>query len=287
MPSIQPISASTEIYNHGFSCIHVSPVRMEKLHQHNEVELGFLQQGAIHMQVGQRAVGVPLRRLSVLWGLVPHGATHTEVPNSYLSLNIPLLWFLQLNLPSEFNQALLNGRMVFEPSEDFGAEDELLFRRWRADFQQDASAARDIIMLEVEARLRRLVKSLGEMESLQIGSEPSMTASTEAELGQAERMARHIAEHYQLDLRVADIAACAGIHPDYAMRLFRRAFGVTILHNLTQHRIWHAQRLLSTTDAKMHEVADKAGFGSVSQFHEVFKRVCGTSPRSYRATLIP
>ena len=39
-----------------------------------------------------------------------------------------------------------------------------------------------------------------------------------------------------------------GLHPNYAMNLFRQTFGTTMTHFITEHRISHAQRLLVTTD---------------------------------------
>ena len=43
----------------------------------------------------------------------------------------------------------------------------------------------------------------------------------------------------------------------------------------------HARRLLVTTDAKVLDIAMRAGFGSVSQFYNVFSQVTGQTPRQY------
>jgi len=51
---------------------------------------------------------------------------------------------------------------------------------------------------------------------------------------------------------------------------------------LTQHRVSHAQRLLATTDDLIIDVALNAGFGSLSRFHDAFKRWCGCPPKQYR-----
>ena len=98
-------------------------------------------------------------------------------------------------------------------------------------------------------------------------------------------MVRYIATHYAEPIKSSDIARAADLHMTYAMGLFRRTCGVTFGQYVTQHRIWHAQRLLATTDAMINDIADEAGFGSVSQFHAVFKRCCGIAPHAYRASL--
>jgi AraC-like DNA-binding protein len=98
-------------------------------------------------------------------------------------------------------------------------------------------------------------------------------------------MARFVAERHHEEIDVPDIAKAAGVHPKYAMRVFRRTCGMTLLQFLTQNRVRHAQRLLATEDANLHEIAEAAGFGSDSRFREVFKRSCGVSPAAYRASL--
>jgi len=72
------------------------------------------------------------------------------------------------------------------------------------------------------------------------------------------------------------------LHPNYAMSLFKKAFGTTLIEYLTHHRVSHAQRLLATTDEKIVEVAFNSGFNSISRFNEAFRRACNCAPREYR-----
>lgn len=189
-------------------------------------------------------------------------------------------------MPENFTSALLHGRFLCEPDRQLAEEDELLFRRWSVQFPRATPSTRKIILLELEARLRRLAESLQESGALDGSPEPTGgVAGSKAELTTVQQMLRFVALHHQEALQVSDIVRETGLHPNYAMRLFRRTCGVTLLKYLTQQRIWHAQRLLSMTDDKMHVVAAQAGFGSASQFHEIFKRNCGTSPCAYRARL--
>ena len=95
-------------------------------------------------------------------------------------------------------------------------------------------------------------------------------------------LARFIATHYTEPLTVRAIAAAAGLHPNYAMTLFQRTFGLSMGAYLTQYRVGDAQRLLATTDARIVDVALTVGFGSLSRFYAAFGRACGRSPRAYR-----
>ena len=95
-------------------------------------------------------------------------------------------------------------------------------------------------------------------------------------------MACLIARHYTGSLTVDEIGRMVGLHPNYAMSLFKKAFGTTLIDYLTHHRISHAQRLLATTDAKIVEIAFSSGFNSISRFNEAFRRACNCTPREYR-----
>jgi len=72
------------------------------------------------------------------------------------------------------------------------------------------------------------------------------------------------------------------LHPNYAMGLFKRGVGTTLVDYITKHRVSHAQRLLATTDIKIVEVALSSGFASMSRFNAAFRKECGCPPREYR-----
>jgi len=58
-----------------------------------------------------------------------------------------------------------------------------------------------------------------------------------------------------------------------------------LLEYIAQQRVAYAQRLLATTSLKVIDVAMESGFGSACRFYCVFARLCGTTPRQYRARL--
>ena len=95
-------------------------------------------------------------------------------------------------------------------------------------------------------------------------------------------MARDVARHYQQALKVQDVAREVQLHPNYAMRFFKKTFRTTLNEYVTQYRIAQAQRLLATTDAKVIEVAFESGFRTLSRFYDAFERACGCSPSRYR-----
>ncbi len=98
------------------------------------------------------------------------------------------------------------------------------------------------MLLELEARLLRLAHS-------SVARAPSREprrrlASSSAELTKVEQMAGLIARRYTQPLTVEEIGRHVGLHPNYAMGLFKRSIGTTIIDYVTKHRVSHAQRLL-------------------------------------------
>lgn len=175
-----------------------------------------------------------------------------------------------------FVNRVLQGTFICEPDDSHGASDLIAFQRWRKDLKQNTEDLRKIVLLEIEARLRRMV-----LRDHHFGKETTESL-TIGEVNKAELMAAFIAQNYTNPLRTQDIADAVGLHQDYAMRLFRKTFNTTLVDYVNQLRVMHAQRLLVTTNDKIVAVAMDSGFGSVSRFNKVFKDKCGMSPRQYR-----
>ena len=136
-----------------------------------------------------------------------------------------------------------------------------------------------MVLLEAEARLLRLSMNMpSRRRQAELGG-------VQAHLGKVERMTVFVAGHYTDDIAIADIAQAAELHPNSAMRLFRKACGMTLMEYLTMHRVCHAQQLLATTDIKIRSVAVDCGFGSASRFYAAFERIVGQRPREYRASI--
>jgi len=180
-------------------------------------------------------------------------------------------------LPRRFTQQLLEGNAV--SGESAGAEmDRALFAKWLKDAGDDSPECRRILMLELEARLRRLARTAS-------AAPQASDAIAGAELDHAMVMGRFIAEHYTEALHDAEIAKAAHLNVQYASRVFSRVFGVSMHRHVNDYRLAHARRLLATTRNKVIDVALDSGFGSLSRFYESFTRTCGQCPNEYRAAL--
>lgn len=88
-------------------------------------------------------------------------------------------------------------------------------------------------------------------------------------------------------LRVAEIAARAGISPYHFIRQFRAVFGTTPHQMRIRARLDHARRLLAVGDHSVTEVCMEVGFSSLGSFSALFSRRLGLSPSAYRWRVRP
>jgi len=265
---------------YGLTCVRWNPSPMRRPDHHNEIELNMLQSGWLTYLLGGRKIRIEAGHLSAFWAAIPHQIIDFGSETEYFVATLPLAWFLQCRLPEPLVQPLMRGEVLSDTGTERSAIDPTLFAQWERDLQNDKREIRDIVILEMEARLRRLAASLptpGKAKQRRL-----RLALQDGGLNKVEQMACLVAQRYKEPLTVMEISTAVGLHPNYAMNLFKKAFGTTLIDYLTTHRVSHAQRLLVTTDDKIVEIAFGSGFNSISRFNEAFRRACGCTPREYR-----
>ncbi len=268
---------------YGFSCVRWTPSPMKRPDHHDEIEVNVLNEGWVIYLLGGRKVRIEGGQLGVFWAAIPHQIVDFSPGMSYFVVTIPLAWFLQCQLPDRFVQPLLQGEVIRQKlGVDRMRHDQELFAQWEQDLSNPSDETHRVVMLEMEARLRRIIPTLPSSAG---GARARRTRAPSLQgraLNKVEQMACLIARRYTEKLTVEEIGREVGLHPNYAMGLFKKTFGTTLIDYLTHHRVSHAQRLLATTDEKIVEIAFGSGFNSISRFNEAFRRECGCTPRAYR-----
>jgi AraC family transcriptional regulator, melibiose operon regulatory protein len=256
---------------------------MKRPDRHNEIELNLLKHGSLTYLLGGNAVTIPAGRLAVFWAAIPHQIIGAKDKTEYYVATIPLAWFLQCRFPAHFVDTILHASVVLDPEPQPRGGDLEMFERWVHDLKEPNPLRQRIAMLEIEARLLRFALAIPTASLPKGHSKAAHDYIQTGGLSRVEEMACYIAQHYTERLTAKQISGSVGLHPNYAMALFKKALGITLIDFVTQHRVSHAQRLLATTADKIIDVAFDSGFSSLSRFHEAFKEWCGCSPKEYRA----
>ena len=239
-------------------------------HRHGDLELNLPLAGRFRYVIGGRVVAVPEGRLAALWGAAAHQTL--EVPADAYWATVGLETALGWGLPDRLQKRLLAVGVVVDGAAR--ERDAARFAEWASDLRAGGES-RSAVLLEMEARLRRLARD----------GAGAPDAPEEPLAGPAEavrRMAAFIAEHYREPIDVASVARAGALHPNHAMTCFRRHTGMTIVGCIARQRVAHAQRRLATSADPAGRIALESGFGSLSRFHEAFRRETGTTPTRFR-----
>jgi AraC family transcriptional regulator, melibiose operon regulatory protein len=281
---LRPLNAGLDHFREGFGGRSEEKVPFCRLHSHDHIEMGVNENYPVVAMFGGERLVLPPNYLVVFWAAQPHGPIETTPGGWAHVIHIPLAWVLQWRLPSVLVRALFAGRVILDPPGDRPAADLTLVKNWFRLMEQNSEEARRVVLLEAEARLRRLAIDLAAREFAH--KPPESLDHSPGALGRFEKMAILIARHFQEPLQIRDIAEAVHMKPAPAMRLFRKFSGMTIHEYLLRHRVSNAQRLLSTTNAKIDDVAPQSGFGSTARFYAAFQKVVGKSPAIYRREVI-
>lgn len=257
--------------------------RMAGPHMHSQIELNFVLEGQMTYWFDGRELTVSEGRLCLFWGMIPHQVTAVRHPTRFVCLYVPMSVFLALPSLSRFRDAVFRGAMI--EAMDIRPFDRDIFLRWREELLSGDPEIEQIVREELSARVRRLDRE-GWRDLREEGAAIASFEHQDADrILHVERMVRYIAEHALEQVSVQDVADHVGLHPNYAMTIFRRAIGMTINQSVLRHRLDTAQSLLISTDLPITTIAFEAGFGSLSRFYEAFQERFGTRPAAFRRDL--
>lgn len=239
---------------------------------HGDVELNFIYSGALRYFMGGRFVDVGAGTLAVLWGALPLQVFELHPQTEVMYVRVPLVTLLRYELPTSFVRKLLGGDVLTDGQS--ASWDGELTRRWVTDHRSAEPASLRACELEIEARLRRLASRRQQRVAPR---SPEHKARR-----QVEAITAFLAANYNDDISTTDIGHAVGLHPNYAMTLFRRECGMSIWQYLIRLRLSQAQLMLMTTDKTVLAIALESGFGSLARFYAAFTRECGISPGEFR-----
>ena len=245
-------------------------------HRHNDVQLGFYALGPVFYRVGKNTYAIKEGECVMCWAAIPHMVLSSPGGNIQYWTTVPLELFLEWGLPKQCTQRVLSGEMLFVGQKKNKAIDIMTFTQWAQDLTNAPVDYREIVRLSIEARFRRFC-----LDYMATGDRKTSSAYFE-DKSAFSRICRIISDNFREKITVEDIARLTGLHPNYAMTVFKKNCGYTINTLVTMMRINEAQRLLATTKLSIVEVAFEAGFQTVSNFYAAFHKHCKKKPKEYR-----
>ncbi|SFM14158.1 transcriptional regulator, AraC family [Gracilibacillus orientalis] len=98
----------------------------------------------------------------------------------------------------------------------------------------------------------------------------------------SERIMQWIEEHYMEPFDLELLSHDLHLSKSYASRIFKRETGSSLTEYINIRRIKEACQLLQVTHKPIELIGESIGFGSVSYFIQLFKKMIGTTPHQFR-----
>lgn len=249
---------------------------MEELHAHTETEIMYVTSGKciINLEKSQ----VPLREGDYIFidSLVPHSLTVTadnpchmlnfEAALSNPSSAIRLETLLQDN---DFRSFRAAGLPVLLCRDDGGTVKNGILNLHRLLLNKTSS-------MGVDFQLSNIFLEMGYQFFHKRKTNPQRT------FVYIKRALDFIAQNFDHELTIDDVAEAAGISKAHLQRTFRSSQGCTLVEMINRLRLDKAKLLLETTNIPIVEIVFEVGFSSRQYFHDLFLRTVGVSPALYR-----
>ena len=256
---------------------------MGSAHWHEHVEVNLLLNGRMTYLFNGRQEHVGAGRLVLFWAAMPHRTIDVEEDTQLICAYLPLIDFLALSVDRQIKQSIMQGMFLSDVRPD--PTDGATAARWAADWQTASEARRRLIGEEVRLRIRRFVLDQLDAPAKARGRLNPGSSASGAIVHHAEALADLVNIHYPERLTLQHLADLAGIHPSTANKSFRRVLGLSVNEYLIRYRLAQAMQRLADTGEPILQIAFDCGFGSSSQFYDVFRRRIGTTPRAFRSSL--
>ncbi|MDD3409520.1 MAG: AraC family transcriptional regulator [Eubacteriales bacterium] len=250
-------------------------------HWHGEIELFYVQQGAMDYQLPS---GV-YRFAEGDAGFVNANVLHA----TQAVLDLPALQIEHLFLPgliSGERGSAMETKYVYPLLTNRSAE---LLRfpakaectaRMRA-LMDEAFQLYEDLPFGAELRIRSLMSELWLLALSQAPAEQRKGGAADDE--RIKRMMTYLSAHYGEKIELEDIAAAAHIGRRECCRCFKRQLNLSPFEYLISLRISKACEMLLGGRDSIAEIAERCGFASASYFGKLFREKTGCTPGQYRS----
>lgn len=250
------------------------------LHFHNLFEIGYCHFGRGKLLLGERALPYEDAMFTAIPANYPHSTVSEGVASWEFLFFDPRELIDEMYPDNPQKQAKMyitaTRRPLLLRIDEFP---ELAATVWRT--LEEARDKRPYCQDVIRSLLKICLLELIRVHERDIASLPENERS-DAALLQIAPALHCISEHFDRDLRAADLARECGLSEPHFRRVFEDSTDMTPMEYLNLIRIRGACRLMNRKQLSMDLVASQCGFSSVSAFTRNFKKFLGTTPYQWK-----
>lgn len=253
------------------------PFGMDSQHFHSHYELYYLWSGRRQYFIGTKVYSIePGTLVFINPGNIHRTLSVDAMPHTRSLLQIDASRYLEISapLPRELRRELEKARAIVYCFE--GAERErlewLLNAMYLEQRPEDRTAPA-LLRLRLEELFLLLLRGQSQAQS------PSLEGEKQQKVYE---ILDYISEYYADITSLDDLCARFFVSKSHLCHIFKKTTGLTVQEYLTAIRIRNAQQLLVETGTPITAIAEGVGYGSLTHFERMFKRLAGLSPGAYR-----
>ena len=96
------------------------------------------------------------------------------------------------------------------------------------------------------------------------------------------KIKNYIDSHYSQNITLDYLSKITYMNKFHLVHTFTKQIGLSPINYAINKRIQESKNLLTTTNYSIREIASIVGFSNSSYFTQMFKKITGTTPKSYR-----
>ena len=143
----------------------------------------------------------------------------------------------------------------------------------------------DLSPAEQSIKLLDMLRRLSIADDQKVLSSTDMRQYTMENSQRIDTVLKYISDNYPSYIRLKDVSDVAFMTTNSFCRFFKKMTNKSFTGFLNEVRIRNASRLLVQEDVPVSEVCYMVGYKSISNFNKQFKRIMGSTPKSYRSVI--
>ena len=252
----------------------------DKLHQHDEIQISFIERGKGTLLVGDKVSSYSENDIFIIGSNLPHAFKsdkNTEDTSKMLSVFFTASSFgdsfFELNELAEIKHFLSK------------ALQGLVIKTHKNDIIKNFLNLKDASKLERFILFLEILKIFSNEKSAPLSTFVYNKKYSDIEGKRMRNVFDFTLENAYQNITLDDVASVANMTKNAFCKYFKKRTNKTFVSFLIELRVENACKLLSTDkDLSINDIAFKSGFNNTSNFNRQFKMIKHMSPNTFRKT---
>lgn len=228
----------------------IQPKRTSHIHSH--IEFVFILEGNLEITISENTYLLSSPQMAVVMPYEPHSYTGD-------------VRLFVLACPPEYlpeHRHILTNKVFSPPTANYTTVHEAIIDDLIADHFSDNFKKKALLYYTISAFLQQC----------------SLQQAPSYDFDLYRRALAYISENYQNDISLKSTATALGVNQSHLSRILNSGDKPGFSEILNSMRVYAARRMIEQENRNISEAAMAAGFGSIRNFHRIFKSYFGCNP---------